>query len=567
MGGGPIGAAFVEAILRGEDRLLEQILAYAEANGFFRFTRRDPEAWRPAVRGVSGSIVQAFRSSDAPPPLTTKELGKDDGLTAFVVVEARKYRLAGMPLGIFLGLGKIFRLSYDDLVRIERFPEEEEARYRLFLQRFFDRNEIASCVAWATESSFERAEEMRRQHDDLSRFHDLVAAATEEWQAAIDCVDDMVLFVDPHGRLRRCNRSFREFAGAPYDRLLGRPYGRVLREAGLPADIPAGRPREHFDERKGKWLVLNLYPCRDGAAEGVVVTIRDATGTRHAARDLERRYERASESLSEMRRTLEEALRREKSAAVGRLASGVANDLHPPVGLVASNLNALASYFGRVKEILSDQAACIDAGAPAALADAVRRKREQLRLEYVVRDLEDLIRESIEGAERVRTVAADLKRISRRETGALLPADLNECVRNAVSSVRKEVERKATLSAEFGKLPAVRCSAPEITWAVRNLLVHAAGAHESRGVVTVRTWPEGGFVCISVGDAGQGIPADRLERIFDPYFSSRETGGGEGLALSVASEIVGKHDGEIRVESQPGNGTTFTVRIPVVQEA
>jgi two-component system NtrC family sensor kinase len=565
-----MGASFTEAILRGEDRLLEQILAYAEANGFFRFTSRNPEAWRSAVRGVSGSIVQAFRNSGEPPPLTTEELGRNDALTAFVVVAARKYRIGGMPLAVFLGLGKIFRLSYDDFVRSERFPGDEEARYRLYIERFFDRNEIASCVSWATESSFERAEELIRENDDLSQFHDLVATAKEEWEGAIDCIGDMLLLADPHGCLRRCNRSFREFTGRTYEQILGRPYDLVLREAGLPADIPQGQSVERFHERTGEWFVLNLYRCPNGsgeAAEGIVVTIHNATGIKKAAQELERRHERVNAAFFTLQRTQGEVLRREKAAAVGRLAGGVANDIHHPAGLVASNLNTLGIYLGRMKEILSDQTACIDAGAPAAKVEALRRKREQLKLEYILKDLDEMIGETREGAESIRTISADLKSFSRKETGACQPADINECVREAVNSLRNELERKATLKAEFGKLPGTRCSAGEMTRAFRNLLVHAANAHGNRGVVTVRTWPEGGYVCVSIGDTGQGIPGDRLDRIFDPYFSARETGGPEGLGLSIAYDIVGKHEGEILVQSQPGEGTTFTVRVPVVEEA
>jgi two-component system NtrC family sensor kinase len=565
-----MGTHFTEVILRGEDRLLEQILGSAEANGYFRYAPRNPEAWRPVVRGVSGSIVQAFRNSGEPPPLTTEELGKDEGLTAFLVVEARKYRLAGMPLGIFLGLGKIFRLSYDALVRSERFPPEEEARYRLYVERFFDRNEIASCVSWATESSFEQAEELIRKNDDLSRFHNLVATAKEEWEAAIDCVGDMLLLADAHGRLRRCNRSFREFTGRPYEEILGRPCGPVLQEAGLPADIPPGQGVERFHEPTGEWFVLKLFPCRSSSGEtteGAVVTIHNATGIKKAARELERRHERVSATLSALRRTHMDVLRREKTAAVARLAAGVANDIHRPVGRIASNLNTLGKYIGWLREILSDQSACIEAGSPAALVEAVLRKREKLKIEYILRDLDELIGETLEGTERVRTVAADLKSFSRKETGAFLPADINGCVRDAVDSVRKELGRKATLKTDFRKLPRTRCSALEMTRALRNLLVHAANAHETRGVVTVRTWPEGGFVCVSIGNTGRGIPDHRLDRIFDPYFSAREAGGGGGLGLSIAYDIVGKHDGEIRVRSEPGEGTTFTVRVPVVEEA
>lgn len=99
-----------------------------------------------------------------------------------------------------------------------------------------------------------------------------------------------------------------------------------------------------------------------------------------------------------------------------------------------------------------------------------------------------------------------------------------------------------------------------------NLLVNAAHAIEEKGVITVRSWEEDGYVCVSVADTGRGIPEADLSRIFDPFFTTKEIGKGTGLGLSITYDIVKKHNGEITVRSEPGKGTVFTVRIPVVAE-
>jgi two-component system NtrC family sensor kinase len=99
-----------------------------------------------------------------------------------------------------------------------------------------------------------------------------------------------------------------------------------------------------------------------------------------------------------------------------------------------------------------------------------------------------------------------------------------------------------------------------------NLLVNAAHAIEHQGVITVRSWEEDGYVCVTVADTGQGIPEANLNRIFEPFFTTKEVGKGTGLGLSITYDIVKKHNGEITVRSEPGKGTVFTVRIPVVEE-
>ena len=141
-----------DLIARNEDRLLAQVLSLAEANGYFRFVPGTPEEWRATLRGLSGSLLQAFRSDPSPPSLTADDVGREDGLSAFGVVEARKRRREGMPLGIFLGLVKFFRQAYLDLVRTAGLPREEEEGRLRYIERFFDRNEVAICVSWTTES-------------------------------------------------------------------------------------------------------------------------------------------------------------------------------------------------------------------------------------------------------------------------------------------------------------------------------------------------------------------------------------------------------------------------------
>jgi two-component system NtrC family sensor kinase len=562
-------ATFTEIIVRGEDVLLERILSRAEANGYLRFTSRDPEKWRPAIRGTSGSIVQAFRGSDDPPPLTADALGRDEGLTAFGVVESRKYRLAKMPLGVFLGLSRFFREAYDGLLRSAGFPPEEEERYRRYVERFFDRNEIAASVAWSMENGLEHASELVRKHDELSRIYMLVAVAKKEWEGTIDCVDDMLLLADPDGCIRRCNRVFREFTGKSYQEILGRPYVQTLREAGISAELAYGRPVEQFHEPSGKWFVLRLYPFRkdpDEAVAGSIVAIHDATEIKAMTGELEQKNARLNDALSEIRRTQSKLVQQEKMASIGQLAAGVAHEINNPIGFINSNLGTLGKYLTRLSDFLFEQTACIGAGSPAPMIDALRQKREQLKIDYILKDLDDLVRESLEGAERVRSIVADLKSFSRVDESDFKSADLNECLRSTINIVWNEIKYKATMKKELGEIPRTRCNPQQMNQVFMNLLVNAAHAIENRGEITVRSRVEDGSVCISVEDTGRGIPKENMDRIFEPFFTTKEVGQGTGLGLSITYDIVKKHRGDISVRSEPGKGTTFTVRIPVVEE-
>jgi len=558
-----------DLITRNEDRLLGQILCLAEANGYFRFVPGTPEEWRATLRGLSGSLLQAFRSDSSPPSLSADDVGRDDGLSAFGVVEARKRRREGMPLGIFLGLVKFFRQAYLDLVRTAGLQREEEERLLRYIERFFDRNEVASCVSWTAESVSGRVAELQEKHDELSRVHRLAATGKQEWEGSVDCVDDMLFLADPGRRIRRCNRTFREFIGRSYAEILGQPFDRLLSEAGVDVELPFGKPVELFHERTGKWFVLSRYPFEEAAGSGTggtVVTIHDSTEMRKAAEELNRKNIRLNEALAALKQSQAKVLHQEKMASIGQLAAGVAHEINNPIGFISSNLSTLGKYLSRIGGFLALQSECIAAGAPPEQVESVRQQQASLKIDYIVKDLEDLVRESMEGAERVRTIVADLKCFSRVDESECRQADLNECLRSTINIAWSGIKNKATLKKELGEIPPTRCYPQQMSQVFMNLLVNAAQAIERQGVISVRSWEEDGYVCFSFADTGQGIPETNLIRIFEPFFTTKEVGKGTGLGLSIACDIVKKHNGEITVRSEPGKGTVFTVRIPVVVE-
>jgi len=558
-----------DLIARNEDRLLAQVLSLAEANGYFQFVPGTPEAWRATLRGLSGSLLQAHRSDSSPPSLTADDVGRDDGLSAFGVVEARKRRREGMPLGIFFGLVKFFRQAYFDLVRSAGLSREEEEGHLRFIERFFDRNEVAVCVSWTAESVSGRLTELRQDHDELSRVYGLVATAKKEWEGTIDRVDDMLLLADPDRRVRRCNRTFREFIGQSYAEILGQPFDRILSGAGVDVEPSFEKPVECFHERTGKWFVVSHYPFGEAPGGGprpTIVTIHDSTELKKAAEELTRKNLRLNETLAALKRSQTKVLHQEKMASIGQLAAGVAHEINNPIGFINSNLSTLGKYLSRLSGFLAVQSACIAAGAPPEQVESVRQQQARLKIDYIVKDLEDLVRESLEGAERVRSIVADLKSFSRVDESEFKQADLNECLRSTINIVWNEIKYKATLKKELGEIPRTRCYPQQMNQVFMNLLVNAAHAIEHQGVITVRSWEEDGYVCVSVSDTGQGIPEANLNRIFEPFFTTKEVGKGTGLGLSIAYDIVKKHNGEITVRSEPGKGTVFAVRIPVVEE-
>ncbi len=146
-------------------------------------------------------------------------------------------------------------------------------------------------------------------------------------------------------------------------------------------------------------------------------------------------------------------------------------------------------------------------------------------------------------------------------------ADVNECLEGAIKITQHELRSKAVVQRDFGVIPRIYCCPQQLNQAFMNLLVNAAHAIESRGEVVIRSWADTHWVSISISDTGCGIPDEVLPRIFEPFFTTKEINKGTGLGLNIVSDIITQHRGEIHVSSQPGNGTTFTIKLPIITGA
>lgn len=283
---------------------------------------------------------------------------------------------------------------------------------------------------------------------------------------------------------------------------------------------------------------------------------RETDELKKARADLEQAY-------TELKQTQAQILQREKMASIGQLAAGVAHEINNPMGFISSNLRTLEKYTKRLADFIAMQTDYIKAsGDPSALEES----RSSLKIDYIVQDIRDLIHESLEGAERVKRIVQDLKSFSRVDQAEFKHADINECLESTINIVWNELKYKATVNRDYGNLPMTKCFPQQLNQVFMNLLVNAAQAIEKQGEITVKTWREDTCLFASISDTGCGIEPEKLNRIFEPFYTTKPVGTGTGLGLSITYDIIKKHGGEIYVQSEVGKGTTFTVRIPIVED-
>jgi signal transduction histidine kinase len=253
----------------------------------------------------------------------------------------------------------------------------------------------------------------------------------------------------------------------------------------------------------------------------------------------------------------------QKLESVGRLAAGIAHEINTPIQFVGDNLRFLAEAFDDLTGIL----AAYRAGDPEAAAAA----EAMADIEFLAAEVPEALAQTLDGVDRVAGIVRAMKAFGHPGDEEKAPADLNEAVRNTLVVASSETKYVARVVTDLGGLPPVWCHLGDINQVLLNLIVNAAhavsaavGATGELGTITVRTRAEGDEAVIEVVDTGCGILPEIAHRVFEPFFTTKHAGSGTGQGLALAySLVVDRHGGSITFASRSGEGTTFTVRLPV----
>jgi len=312
------------------------------------------------------------------------------------------------------------------------------------------------------------------------------------------------------------------------------------------------------------WMHDSLRLIRDagGAPLEVIGALADITGRKAVEAALQAKGLEQQQLIAKLQEAQQQLLQSEKLASIGQLAAGVAHEINNPVGFVNSNMGTLQAYVATLFGVIGEYEQLAAAAAPA-LAAQLGAVRARADLDFLKDDVGSLVAESMDGLKRVRDIVASLRDFSRVGETDWQVADLHAGIDSTLNIVANELKYKAAVEKHYGVMPPVTCLVSQLNQVFMNLLINAGHAIASRGVITIRTGHDGDWVWIEIGDTGSGIAPEHLNRIFEPFFTTKPVGSGTGLGLSLSYGIVKRHGGRIEVDSQAGQGTRFTIHLPV----
>jgi two-component system NtrC family sensor kinase len=355
-------------------------------------------------------------------------------------------------------------------------------------------------------ASQERAEQIERER--------------REWERTFDAIPEMISIHDGYGRLLRANLALQVRLGGDPRLFVGRECGEILEAVmGRSGDCPheaATRDRRPIAcevEGDRGVFALTAIPCFDAAGKCLYII--------HACKE-----------ITEEKKIREQLLQNEKMAAVGKLVSGVAHELNNP----------LAGVIG-FAEILM--------GRPGdeRLKKSLARIREE--------------------AERASRIVRNLLTFARKHKPENVMVSVNAVLEKTLELRAYDLRvNKIKVVADLAPaLPTTLADPNQLLQVFMNVITNAEQAMREahgRGALRLTTSGADGFIRVAIQDDGPGIAPANLKKVFDPFFTTKPVGKGTGLGLSICDGIIKEHGGTISVASALGQGTTFTIELPVV---
>ncbi len=253
--------------------------------------------------------------------------------------------------------------------------------------------------------------------------------------------------------------------------------------------------------------------------------------------------------LKELQETQARLVQSEKMAALGKLVAGFVHEMNTPVAGIKSATDTSTRSIATILEAME-------------MSQAPGESRDVNRLRESLKALQNCHSVASVASERIIQLVDSLKSFARLDEAAFQKACIHECLESTLFLMERDLKGRIGVVKEYGDIPHITCYPGELNQVFMNILTNAVQAIEGNGSITIRTFVEDGDVHVQISDTGTGIPPGKIKRLFEPGFSRKGPRVKTGLGLFASYSIVQKHQGQIRVESEVGKGSTFTVILP-----
>ena len=302
----------------------------------------------------------------------------------------------------------------------------------------------------------------------------------------------------------------------------------------------------------------------------------------HLEKQVDARTQDLQQAMNELKASQVQLVRSEKMATLGQMVAGVAHEVNTPLGYVRSNIELVGDNLMRFDELIQNTeqllSALNDPEADKQQLDQCIAKTlqccDEIKEDEVSDDLALLVKDGLYGVDQIAELVISLRDFSRIDESKVKDVDINDCINTSLVMARNNLKSLNVIT-NLAELPLIQCNPSQINQVLLNLFNNAAQAipDDKKGELHIASYlnnktnntADSNRVIVTVTDNGCGIKESTLNRIFEPFFTTKKAGDGTGLGLAIASQIIEQHGGSIKAISNIGEGTTFTLTLPIQQ--
>ncbi len=288
------------------------------------------------------------------------------------------------------------------------------------------------------------------------------------------------------------------------------------------------------------------------------------------------RTEALAKALEELKESQTQLIHTERMSLLGQMVAGVTHEFNTPLGYLKSNISICQELLSHYEELLSlnmelkGHLALPDSDNDSdddaiRLINQITETVNDIKSEQIDEEIKDLFDDTLFGVKQISDLVLDLKNFARLDESKVQAVDIHDCINSALK-IANSLLKDADIIKHFDKnLPKVSCAPSQINQILLNLLHNAADAFgdQSDKIIYINTAVKGDDVMISIEDNGHGMSQAVCEQVFEPFFSTKPAGEGTGLGLAICKKIADAHHGRLEVSSMLGEGTCFTLYLPI----
>jgi signal transduction histidine kinase len=277
--------------------------------------------------------------------------------------------------------------------------------------------------------------------------------------------------------------------------------------------------------------------------------------------------------MTELKEAESQLVESEKMASLGQLTAGIAHEINNPINFVSSNVKPLNRDVNILLEAISEMEKIVAGEVSVAERQKqIASYKEDIDFDYLKEEINQLLNGIGDGASRTAEIVKGLRIFSRLDEDDLKRADINEGLDSTLVITNNLVGANIQVEKNYGNLPMVECYPGKLNQVFLNMISNASYAIKKKygdlpgGKLTISTRHEGDNVYVTIKDNGTGMDETTRKRLFEPFFTTKDVGEGTGLGLSISYNTIVKHNGQIKVNSEPGIGTEFIIILPLNQK-